>query len=320
MIDISKGKFWDKPWSLVDGCTPCSPGCEHCWAAAMERRFGHLAEKVGNNPPRFTGVINTNSERLSIPLKRRKPTVYAVWNDLFHEAVPGDFINHAWMTMRNADKHTFLILTKRPEKMLSWTKISALYKTWPIDEIWPENVYLGLTVCNQQEADEKIPVFLQVPGKKFLSIEPMLGAIELRHLFNYCPEHDFPGGFCLQRRHDGVQWIDAVILGGETGPGTRPLHPDWVRSVRDQCAAAAVPFFLKSLGEWSLRGNMKTGCEYIHSKDGRLLDGRTHDDLPWRKRTCRVCGCTDERACEGGCSWVPDPEGGDLCSRCAEGK
>jgi len=259
MIDISKGRFWDKPWSLVDGCTPCSPGCEHCWAAGMAQRFAKRSvlnpyvSELSTNTGKFNGTIITRPERLFVPLKRRKPTVYSIWNDLFHEAVPFEFWVDAYKAMAFSANHTFLVLTKRPRRMLEW------YATCPCPL---PSIYHGLTVCNQQEADEKIPVFLQVPGKKFLSIEPMLGPVDFtKHIFVYSPEHS--AGHIYNAHVPG---INAVILGGETGPGARPMHPDWVRSVRDQCAAAGVPFFLK----------------HLNKKDGRVLDGRTHDELPWR--------------------------------------
>lgn len=250
MIDIEKGRYWDLPWSLVDGCTPCSPGCDHCWSAALSHRFRkkmfketgeHLVGCGG-----FRGVVVTRPERFSIPLKRNKPVVYAVWNDLFHDAVSDQFLYEATRVMRHsfAAQHTFLILTKRPRRM----RLQAnLYDELP-------NVWSGLTVCNQQEADAKIPIFLHVQGKKFLSIEPMLGPLDLRIAA-------FNGADSLS----AMAGIDAVILGGETGPGARPMHPDWVRFVRDQCQVAKVPFFLK----------------HMNKKDGRMLDGMEWNNLPW---------------------------------------
>ena len=276
-MDISKGRYWDKPLSLVDGCTPCSPGCDHCWSAVMTHRFNFQWTREGK--PEFNGHITTRHERLDIPLKRRKPTVYAVWNDLFHEDVSQTFIGRALSKMLEVPRHTFLVLTKRPNRMADL--ISLFYAKIEEKSLRQAvNVWSGLTVVNQQETDEKIPSFLQVPGKKFLSIEPMLKPIKLS---NY---------------GTGAS-IDAVILGGETGPGARPMCLDWVRSVRDQCAVANVPFFFKQWGEWApnclcatkkahpiairpapgrLGGMFKCGKKNA----GRLLDGRTHDDLPWR--------------------------------------
>lgn len=232
MIDILKGRYWDKAWSLVSGCTPCSPGCDHCWALAMEKRF-HKG---------VAGKVEVHPERLHIPLKRNKPAVYAIRNDIFHSGVPFMFQQHVYETMQETKRHVYLVLTKRPEIMAKRVPeiIINLYRSG----LSLDNVEHGLTICNQQEADEKIPVFLKVPGKKFLNIEPCLGAIDLK----------IPACGWKDGRETG-EWyapeISAVILGGETGPGARPMHPDWVRSVRDQCQAAEVPFFFKGWGEWA---------------------------------------------------------------------
>lgn len=285
MIRIEKGRYWDLPWSLVSGCTPCSPGCDHCWAAAMEHRTGariikgvsvsiaygtacgyedHIPSPLTDGQRQFNGHIVTHHERLNIPLKRRKPTVFAVWNDLFHEAVPSLFPHHANIRMAQCPQHTFLLLTKRPH-VLRKRKMS------PIDNVW-----IGLTVCNQSEADEKIPVFLQIPGKKFLSIEPMLSEINIEMAL----EEFQPLNPDLSRKPSP---INAVILGGETGPGARLMHPDWVRSVRDQCAPAQVPFFFKGWGAWKSADFVGDKMVPGSTRTGRLLDGLTHDDLPWVK-------------------------------------
>lgn len=293
MIDISKGRFWDMPLSLVDGCTPCSPGCDHCWSAGMKKRFEYhdifVARQFTNPEGQFNGNVVTHPERLSIPLKRKKPTVYAVWNDLFHEAVPDKFIGRAFSEMIGLPRHIFLVLSKRPERMADL--MSRFYAECDEKSLRRAiNVYHGLTICNQREADEKIPVFLQVPGKKFLSIEPCLSQINLT-----------PCGLGHPQRKP----LDLILLGGETGPGARPMHPDWVRSVRDQCATAGVPFFFKQWGEFILWEEMpdhladerkhirvKGGEKYrsiggsarVGRKNaGRLLDGRTHDELPWKQ-------------------------------------
>ena len=274
MIDISKGRYWDEGITLVDGCTPCSPGCDHCWSAAIAPRFCQCDSDgnpcfVENN--KFTGDILPRPDRLK-RFNTHKPKVFAIWNDLFHENVPNEFIFQCLNAGLNGNRrHTYLVLTKRPRRMKEFFEKNSqrfwhyhapnepkrpnVSPEWPDDKLWN-----GLTVCNQQEADEKIPIFLQVPGKKFLSIEPMLGAIDL-----------MKASYINQSFTFGK--INAVVIGGETGPGARPLHPDWVRSVKDQCAAAGVPFFFKQM-------LVKRGCEKkLHPT--RLLDGRTHDDLPW---------------------------------------
>lgn len=116
------GRYWDKSWSLVDGCTPCSPGCDHCWSAAMAHRVrrdltGRLGDETG--PIGFNGLVFTRPDRLSILLKRRKPTVYSIWNDLFHKEVPDQFRIDALEVMEEANQHTFLVPTKRPREMVA---------------------------------------------------------------------------------------------------------------------------------------------------------------------------------------------------------
>lgn len=327
---INAGRYWDRAWTLVDGCSPCSPGCDNCWSAAMAHRFkreggpGHSNGILTDDKGKFNGDVVTRHERLDIPLKTRTPTVFAVWNDLFHEAVPDIFIAEALAVAALSPRHTFLILTKRAERMNNWfsqrsgqysngaqlavygalsglgsmekpqgfgfkpgyirNEMDSLFNTdrWPLP-----NVYHGLTVCNQTEADEKIPIFSQVPGKTFLSIEPMLERINLFHVETIMRiNKQFP---------TLLQSIECVILGGETSAGARPMHPDWVRKVRNDCASAGVPFFFKQWGTVKLPRNqhgntfadrwdmVQAGCDPSKKSGGRVLDGRTHDDLPWVK-------------------------------------
>jgi protein gp37 len=255
----------------------------------MAHRFKEGLTRSG----KFNGFINIHPDRLDIPLKRKKKTVWALWNELHHELVPMSFREDAYAVMHGCDRHIYLILTKRPGEMLRYFQLNTLPTYAGRDHI-----YHGLTVCNQAEADEKILIFLRVPGKKFLSIEPMLGAINLGHWESITGENhgldSRPKDLWIDSLFRG---IDAIILGGETGSCARPVHPDWVRSVRDQCAAAGVPFFFKGWGEWvhdslftketeipkdyKIHG-MVDGGNYIRIKNsGRLLDGRTHDDLIW---------------------------------------
>lgn len=253
-------------------CTRISDGCHSCWHLT-------LADRLAQNP-----VLNVN-ERLVLagqrpfilrerelfaPLHKKKAAVIGVqfMGDLFHETVPDEFRVDAYSVMLGCDRHTYLILTKRPQEMLRYFRTNTLP-----GYVGRNHIYHGLTVCNQREADEKIPLFLQVPGKKFLSIEPMLGAIDLGNI-DYVGMVQINALTGSNRCQTGGSWsngskekVDAVLLGGETGPGARPMHPDWVRSVRDQCQAAGIPFFLKSMGKGL----------------GRTLDGHTHDYLPWRE-------------------------------------
>lgn len=309
MGEISKGKYWDKAWSLVEGCTPVSEACDNCWLADMAYRFNpELCKKdsLGFIKHGFSGKVNIRRDRLDIPLRTRKPTVFAVWSDLFHEEVPFRFIMEVLANMYMADQHTFVVLTKRPGRMakILQSESDALGKI-------PSNIFFGVTAENQQRLDERLPYLLQVPGKKILSIEPMLGLIDLTSVKHFEDDVEWSinaltgEAFCVDSLSQDaycpdIDGISGVICGGETGPGVRPLHPDWVRSLRDQCQAAGIPFFFKQWGEYLTipecgergykfpmtdvmnansigNGFMRVG----RKKAGRLLDGREWNELLW---------------------------------------
>lgn len=262
MIDISSGRYWDLGLQLIDGCTPCSPGCDHCWSAANTNRFG-ASDADGKRTGRlivkgkFTGEIITHPERLDIPLKRRKPTVWAVWNDWCHENVTDGFRREILSVARQCPQHTILALTKRIEVLDAFTRWMEIHV--PAFS-WPKNWWNILTICNQEEADKKLSLFMQIPGLKGLSIEPMLGAVDLTSIqigWKYPdgkPEpltmNAFTGGYYFMGDGDyEFEKIDAVILGGETigsKPG-REMKIEWAESVVDQCVSAGVPVFVKQL-------------------------------------------------------------------------
>jgi protein gp37 len=248
-------------------CTKCSPGCLNCYAEGINNRFGNHLPFDGRK-----AEFELVESELEKPLKWKKPRSIFVQSmgDLFHEDVPDDFRIQAYRSMAQVGQHTFLILTKRPKIMAGFCKTLNYYNieitikpiNRPLNHVWH-----GLTVCNQQEWDDKGKLFLQIPGKKFLSIEPMLSNINLGTslLSFHIPDH-FDRDL-KKYSYPDQHGIDAVILGGETGPGARPMNTEWVRSVRNQCVAAGVPFFLKR----------------VSKKEGRILDGQTHDSLPWVK-------------------------------------
>jgi len=242
---IAEGRWWDRPLGLVRGCTPCSPGCDHCWLRSTYRRF--------------RGGADISAKFCDWPLEKlrraRKPAAWAVWSDLFHENVKDMEISAALHVAGHASKHVVMMLTKRAARMEKWSR-------WFGE--WPPTAWAGVTVCNQAEADEKIPLLLQVPAAvRFLSLEPMLGPVDLGPWLGTVHTDQFGGHWGKDGPWvDGLAW---VILGGETGPGARPMDLTWARSVRDQCVAASVPFFFKSHG-----GRTKN----------RLLDGRTWNELP----------------------------------------
>jgi len=237
--NFENGKYWQVGVELVSGCSPCSPGCKNCWSAALAHRFyregepGHESGIFTDEAGRFNGDIVVHPERLCIPLKRRKLTVYSIWNDWAHEAVDHDFRRQIMRVAEDCRQHTVLALTKRPEVALDFTR-------WMGDlGSFPENWWNGLTICTQQEADKKLPIFLQIPGNKFLNFEPLLENIILP--FN----DEFPDldGCYEDMRHN----IKAVILGCETGRKARQMNPDWAINIVRQCKADDIPIWVKQV-------------------------------------------------------------------------
>lgn len=265
-------KYWDRAWSLVRGCSEVSPACDNCWLRSMERFHVEDGFVTGKDCKKWTGKVEIFRDRLTIPFRRKQPTVYAIWSDLFHEVVPTVFIDDALEFIHSCPQHTFLALTKRPllleEKIYGVTEENGCRALGGGDYL--SNLWIGTTVENQQTANERISHLLKVPGNKFLSVEPMLGPVIINAFLQTCrcgyllPEHGDPSVKCSRFKSA----IGAVICGGESGAGARPMNTEWVRSLRDQCANAGVSFFFK---QWD--GRTKS----------RELDGREHNDLPWRQ-------------------------------------
>jgi len=238
----TKIQWATKVWNPVTGCTPISTGCQNCYAKRMANRLRGRYGYPEDEPFRVT----IHPEKLDEPLKWRKPQRIFVnsMSDLFHHYVPDNFICDIFARMKFAKQHTFLILTKRPEIMRDFFKAWDS-KNWPLPNVW-----LGVTAENQEMADLRIPILLQIPAAiRFVSIEPMLGPIDLSQWFPWDSfRKSLPG---WKRNPDYKQGLHWIICGGESGPKVRPMHPDWVRSIRDQCQTADVPFFFKSWGEWA---------------------------------------------------------------------
>jgi len=172
-------------------------------------------------------AITTHTDRLDEPLHWRKPSRIFVCSmgDLFHDDVPGRFINEVWTRMFNTPRHTFLVLTKRPLVLFKWTFMAAKAKAWPVEDIWPAHIALGVTAENQDAFNERVPALMKIPCQTtFISVEPMLEPIDI-------------GGW-----HP-----DWLICGGESGPGRRTFDTEWGRGLRDQCKEAGVPFFFKQV-------------------------------------------------------------------------
>ena len=231
-------EWTESTWNPLTGCTKISPGCAHCYAERMARRLQGMGQPNYVNGFRLT----LHPHVLEAPLTWKKPQTIFVnsMSDLFHREVPAEFIMRTFDVMRRASWHRFQVLTKRSERLL---ELSA-------DISWPDNVWMGVSVENG-EYRARIEHLRQTGAHvKFLSLEPLLGPL---------PRLDLLG-------------LDWVIVGGESGPGARPLQSAWVLDIRDQCVANGVPFFFKQWG-----GVRK-------KRAGRLLEGRTWDAMP------AVCG------------------------------
>jgi protein gp37 len=304
----SKIEWTDATWNPVTGCTPISPGCANCYAKRMSKRLAGRGGYPADDPFRVT----LHSDKLTEPLKWRKPRKVFVCSmgDLFHEDVPDEWIDKVISAAILCRHHIFLLLTKRPsrmaeyfssnwehgaahhaELMLEKDRFSQLQKNfdrWLIDS--PNkplrNLWLGVTAENQEQADKRIPILLQLPAAvRFVSIEPMLGPVNL-----WGPKYDNPNGGKTGAITSWPGGLDWVICGGETGPGARPMHPDWPREIRDECQAAGTPFFFKQWGEWTARcpqsislANREMAFRHgtTFYKVGKKAAGRLLDGVEW---------------------------------------
>lgn len=309
-------------WNPVRGCSRVSEGCRNCYAEVQAARvnacqhgsgipegsaaYDGLLAKSGQ----WNGKIKLVPQALQQPLSWKEPRRIFVnsMSDLFHENVPDEFISQVFEIMALCPQHTFQILTKRPERMLNYFMCMSLAGAperlfaaaagrWPLPNVW-----LGVSVEDQKTADARIPVLFKVPAAiRWVSIEPLLGSIDLER-----------GGWSLLKPlksppKRGIEGsLDWVVVGGESGANARPMHPDWVRGLRDQCAAAGVPFFFKQWGEWAPEpaisidnspfsrtffnnAQMTIGekGERIYrvgkKRTGRLLDGAVYAEYPTAK-------------------------------------
>ncbi|HJT70983.1 MAG TPA: phage Gp37/Gp68 family protein [Terriglobales bacterium] len=239
MSDQSKIEWTDATWNPVRGCTKISPGCKHCYAEVFAERF----RGVRGHPYERGFDLRLVPEKLHEPYKWRTPRMIFVnsMSDLFHEAVPDDYIVEVSRVMLNVHWHTFQVLTKRASRLAKLLG-SSLREAANCRHIW-----WGVSVEDRKYGLPRIGHLASAPAAvRFLSIEPLLedlGTVPLK----------------------GINW---VIVGGESGHGARPMSPDWVRTIRDQCKRARVAFFFKQWG-----GVRK-------SQTGRTLDGKTHDEYP----------------------------------------
>lgn len=315
---MSKIEWTNKTWNPVTGCDKVSQGCKNCYAQVMHKRLMGIMPAKYSKP--FLGNIETHIDELSKPLHWKKPCMIFVnsMSDLFHKDVPFEFIDKVFDTMDAASRHTFQIATKRADRMKEYYQWKAngngfKFEQWPLKNVWL------IVSCEDQNNTDRIKYLLECPSVVHgVSLEPLLGPIYIKvHLQkqqticscdtvfaacncdNYCTSAG---------KKNGITW---VIAGGESGHHARPMHPDWVRSLRDQCASAGVPFFFKQWGEFVPFEDEDRPHGYMYSstgtddfdnvniiltrekvmyakvgkkKSGNFLDGKQHLEFPTGNR------------------------------------
>lgn len=351
MADNTPIEWTDATVNATNGCTLVDEGCRHCYAArlAATRMKSHptragLARINAAGEAKFTGEVRLNEAALVQPLAWKRPR-RIFWNahgDTFHEAVPDEWIDRMFAVMALTPHHTHQVLTKRPDRTreymahlqspIYWRDLAiaarkgkaalvgdmAFLREHPLGPL--PNVWLGTSASDQASADARIPDLLATPAAvRFLSVEPMLGEFDIAGYLMIRPGGPAltDGNETLVSAGPATPRLDWVICGGESGPHARPMHPDWARSLRDQCVAAGVPFLFKQWGEWELsldrdRDDPDWRCDYANNyvdrgksrwlnlaggrgfhgdrfcvmrrvgkrAAGRLLDGRTWDQFP----------------------------------------
>jgi protein gp37 len=356
---MSKIEWTDETWNPVTGCSPVSPGCVNCYAERMSTRLAGRCGYPADRP--FAVTLHPEKLEEPLRWKKPRMVFPCSMSDLFHKSISDDYRTQIFAVMALSPRHTYQVLTKRAEEMLAfmtwlaeepadtlsdaagdlfgeeahcwvanwlngWSRPEGIVDDNPCNGTvprWPlPNVWVGATICNQEEADRNVPLLLQTPAAvRFVSVEPMLGDIDLDGKLpiwrcqacgeapaisegwrwngnNWQHHHGYPVGHIDADYFPGIDW---VICGGETGAGARPVHPGWVRGLRDQCVSAGVPFFFKSWGDWAPEDQYTGPVETIavplknfrlvegfafhrvgKKAAGRKLDGRVWDQLPLR--------------------------------------
>jgi protein gp37 len=243
MASNSKIAWTEATWNPVIGCSHASPGCAHCYAERMAHRLGLMGQERYRGltrDGRWTGEVRCVPEVLDQPLHWRKPRRVFVCSmgDLFHESVPFEFIDRVFKVMQTASHHTFQVLTKRPERMREFltSLVSVPWGGFEFGVSCGRNIWVGTTCEDQQRADERLIHLRDTPAAvRFVSYEPAIGPWD--------PRRAYAGNMNV----NALQWLDWVIVGGESGPGARPMQLEWARSVVEQCKAADVACFVKQL-------------------------------------------------------------------------
>lgn len=242
MTQLSRIEWTEATWNPTVGCTKISPGCKNCYAETMAKRLQAM-----NAPGYENGFkLKILPERLEEPLRRKKPTIYFInsMSDLFHKNVPDSYIDQVFDVIRRSPHHTFQVLTKRAERLTSFFKSRTV----------PPNAWIGVSVEDKKHGVPRINHLKKVDAKiRFLSIEPLLEDVGILDL-------------------NEIHW---VIVGGESGPKSRQMKIEWVENIQRQCKEQSVQFFFKQWGGWGADGKRRS-----KKANGRLLDGRTWDDMP----------------------------------------
>lgn len=269
MSDATKIEWTDATWNPIVGCSVVSPGCTNCYAMKLAgTRLAHSAIYAGLTQaskagPVWNGKARLIESALEKPLRWAKPRRIFVnsMGDLFHEAIPDSWIDAVFAIMARCPQHTFQVLTKRAARMRQYSE-RALANRLALDlprDCWPlPNVWLGVSAEDQTRWAERVPPLCATPAAiRFVSAEPLLGWID-------------PSSQQLAA-------LDWIIVGGESGPGSRPMHEHWASILRDRAQAARIAFFFKQWGDW------RDGARLGKAKAGRELFGRTHDAFPETK-------------------------------------
>lgn len=254
-------QWTEATWNPTVGCSLMSPGCTNCYAMKMAGRIEQMGGKAGrkytgltknvNGNAVWTGIVRLDQAALELPRKWRKPKLIFVnsMSDLFHPALSWSDIDQVFAVMSLCGQHVFQVLTKRPDRMRDYLsdpatrarvesradKLGAKLRSWPLSNVW-----CGTSIEDQTRANDRLSILLSAPAAvRFVSIEPLLGAVDLRHAV-------VAGGLPPEQIH-GLHW---VIVGGESGHKARPMHPDWARSLRDEAVALGIRLFYKQAGQW----------------------------------------------------------------------
>lgn len=311
---MTKIEWTNESWNPVIGCTKVSPGCKNCYAERMAYRLAHIestngyGEVITKRNGKWNGTLLIQAHQLNKPFIWKKPRMIFVCSmgDLFHPDLPFEFIDQVFDIIQQTPRHTYQILTKRPEIMLRYFHDRNILIPY-------NNAWLGVSAENQKWLEDRVTYLYFIPAViRFVSLEPLIGPVILNGKtslvgYNFLPK------------------LDWVIVGGESGPNARPMHPDWVKSIRDQCQEASVPFFFKQWGEWRPSEDSDMGdiskwlyvrsdssiSEYpltSHPYDAKelvthyelmyragkkqashKLDGKEHNEFPKTSRDARTC-------------------------------